>query len=335
MTSTTASVCVVIAAKNAEATIARAVGSALRDPWVTEVVVVDDGSSDATASAAGAAAAGSDRLRLIKLPENRGPSFARNRAIAESTAPFIAILDADDFLLKGRFDALLGEDDWDFVADNIVFVDARTVTKGEPMVPQFEQQPRFLDLPSFVEGNISRRGASRGEIGFLKPVMRRSFLEVNGLAYREDLRLGEDYDLYVRALARGARFKTIRTCGYCAVVRPDSLSGQHRTEDLRRLYQADRAILAGETLTGEARSALGRHASHLRGRYELRRFLDVKARAGLAGAGLHALSRPRALPAIVRGIAADKLEAARSRGKSTESTPSAPRYLLNGRVAKA
>ena len=42
-------VCVIIAAKDAAATIQRAVRSALREPQVAEVVVVDDGSTDATA----------------------------------------------------------------------------------------------------------------------------------------------------------------------------------------------------------------------------------------------------------------------------------------------
>jgi succinoglycan biosynthesis protein ExoU len=101
-------------------------------------------------------------------------------------------------------------------------------------------EPIFLDLATFVDGNISKRGVRRGEIGFLKPVMRRGFLDKHALRYREDMRLGEDYDLYIRALANGARYKVIHSCGYGAVVRGDSLSGSHRTEDLRRLYEADR-----------------------------------------------------------------------------------------------
>ncbi len=324
-------VCVIIAARNAEATIGRAIHSALREKRVGEVVVVDDGSHDATLRNASGADDGSGRLRLIGLGSNHGPAFARNRAIAASRAPLIAILDADDFFLRGRFEDLLDGEDWDFVADNIVFIDERRAAHAEPVVPQFESAPRFLDMAGFVDGNISRRGASRGEIGFLKPVMRRAFLDRHGLRYNEALRLGEDYDLYARALANGARYKIVHGCGYGAVVRANSLSGRHRTEDLKRLHEADRAMLAAGVVPAEAGAALRRHERHVRGRYELRRFLDRKAENGLLRAGLGALSRPSALRAIVSGIAGDKLEALRAT-RHEAAEPPMPRYLLPARI---
>jgi succinoglycan biosynthesis protein ExoU len=328
-----ATVCVVIAAKNAAATIARAIGSALREDHVQEVIVVNDGSTDGTAKVSREADDGSGRLRVLSLDVNRGPAFARNQAIAHSSAPLIAILDADDFYLAGRFDGLVDGDDWDFVADNIVFIDGRADVV-EPAVPDFESAPRFLDLQGFVEGNISKRGASRGEIGFLKPVMRRAFLERHGLRYKEELRLGEDYDLYARALVKGARYKIVHGCGYGAVVRPDSLSGRHRTLDLKRLYEADQSILADPGLPAESAAVLRRHERHIRGRYELRRFLDIKAEAGIWQAGLYALANPSAMPAIVGGVTADKLAAFKARRQPDMAAPAALRYLLPATVAQ-
>jgi succinoglycan biosynthesis protein ExoU len=161
--------------------------------------------------------------------------------------------------------------------------------------------------------------------------MRRAFLDAHRLRYREELRLGEDYDLYARALLKGARYKVVHGCGYGAVIRPDSLSGKHRTLDLKRLYEADRAILASPDLPGGARSLFRQHERHIRGRYELRRFLDVKAEIGLLRAGLRALARPTALPAIVGGIAADKLDALKARHTSVADKAAGPRYLLEGR----
>ncbi|HBF32381.1 glycosyltransferase family 2 protein [Rhizobium sp.] len=322
-------VCVIIAAKNAATTIARAVRSALAETDVQEVVVVDDGSTDGTGAEALSVDDGSNRLKLIRFDQNKGPAAARNCAIETSTAPLLAILDADDFFLPGRFHQIMAEDQWDFIADNIVFVNEEGVARIRNGVQRFRRQTRLLNLEAFITGNISQRGKQRGEIGFLKPVMRREFLDRHGLRYNESLRLGEDYDLYARALVAGARYKIIHSCGYGAVVRHDSLSGKHRTDDLKRLYEADQSILASAKLTAVQESLLRRHEKHVRDRYELRHFLDLKNTRGSLAAIAYAIAHPLAVPAIVSGIAADKREAfIVSRPKQPNPPTTAFRYLL-------
>ncbi|MBB3978326.1 succinoglycan biosynthesis protein ExoU [Rhizobium azooxidifex] len=322
-------VCVIIAAKNAAQTIGRAVSSALQQPQTNEVIVVDDGSSDDTAGAARAAADDSGRLKILRFDENRGPAAARNGAIRASNSPILGVLDADDFLLPGRFERMLGENDWDFIADNIVFVDeARAAQQLE--IADIAPQPRLLDLKGFIEGNISKRGVQRGEVGFLKPLIRREFLDRNELRYHEQLRLGEDYDLYARALAHGARYKIIHSCGYGAVVHGNSLSSSHRTEDLRRLYEADRAILALPGLSREERALIERHERHIRARYELRHFLDLKNQHGKGRALAYAATHPAALPAIAGGILLDKTDRFRRKAAAPAALggTGAVRYLL-------
>lgn len=304
----TADVCVIIAAKNAAGTIGRAITSALKEPETAEVVVVDDGSSDDTADSARRADDGTGRLVLARFTSNQGPAAARNHAISISTAPVIAILDADDFFFPGRLKSLLSQRDWDFIADNIAFVDEDNAANAHRELRVFDASPRTIGLAEFIEGNISKRGVRRGEIGFLKPLMRRAFLNEHQLRYQENLRLGEDYDLYARALAKGARYTIIHSCGYGAVVRGNSLSGSHRTIDLKRLYEADRAILSEKDLSADTRALIARHERHIRARYELRAFLDIKKQSGPAAALMHALGRPAALPAIAGGILADKTD---------------------------
>lgn len=327
----TMDVCVIIAAKNAAETIARAVASALAEPETAEVIVIDDGSTDATAGAALSVADDTGRLNIIRFETNRGPAAARNHAIAISRSPILAILDADDFFLPGRLAQLLDVPDWDFVADNIAFMDEAAAANAAATVDRFEPEPRLLDLNGFVEGNISRRGVRRGEIGFLKPLMRRAFLSSHQLAYNEALRLGEDYDLYLRALAEGARYKIIHSCGYAAIVRGNSLSGSHRTEDLKRLYEADRVILADNRLSAEAAAIIRRHERHIRGRYEHRRFLDLKREGGPIAAITYLLGKPAAFPAVAGGILADKTERMRPKKPDTHAETGrtgALRYLL-------
>ncbi|TWF52243.1 glycosyltransferase family 2 protein [Neorhizobium alkalisoli] len=327
-TSDTETICVIIAAKNAADTIQAAVKSALFENLVSEVVVVDDGSTDDTAQAARLADDGTGRLNIISLKVNQGPSAARNQAIAASSAPLIAILDADDFFFPGRFEPMLAESDWDMLADNIAFMADPSMAEAPE---RFEARSRSISLIEFVEGNISQRGKPRGETGFLKPVIRRSFLEEHGLRYDEKMRLGEDYDLYVRALARGARYKVIEHCGYGAVVRGNSLSARHRTHDLRMLYEADEAILSDPLLPMAARDVITRHRDHIRARYEHRAFLDVKAQNGGGAAISYLLGRLQFAPAVSTAIFYDKLDA--FRGNSTPAAAAAPtamRYLLPG-----
>src|ERR1700761_7596824 len=87
------SVCAIIPAYNAEAFIHKAIESVLNQTTpVEEIIVVDDGSKDGTCAVVESYA---PRVRLFKQ-KNQGPSTARNRAVQESTADYIAFLDADD-----------------------------------------------------------------------------------------------------------------------------------------------------------------------------------------------------------------------------------------------
>lgn len=307
----TPSVSVVITAHDAAATIGDAVRSALAEPEAAEVIVVDDASRDATTAAAEAAAGGDGRLKVIRCAVNVGPAAARNRALEAAAGAFVAVLDADDFLLPGRFARLLAVPGWDMVADNILFVAESASPAALPPLPPVTPALIDIDLTGFVRANRSARGAGRREWGFLKPVMRRDFLDGHGLRYDEALRLGEDYDLYVRMLQKGARFRVSAQVGYAARWRADSLSSRHRTTDLGALHAAARAHLALPGLDAAVRAALSAHEADLRQRFLLRDFLDRRACAGRAGAVLSALGRPATLVPVARGILSDKLAAQR------------------------
>jgi succinoglycan biosynthesis protein ExoU len=291
-------------------------------------VVVDDASTDSTVDAARAADDGSGRLEVVAQPANAGPAAARNRAIALSTAPVIAILDADDRFVPGRLGTLLAVPDWDIVADDILFVPEATGLEraGRSLpAPPVPDRGRAIDLATFVRGNITRRGRRRGELGFLHPLLRRAFLEDAGLAYDETMRLGEDYDLYARALAAGARFRIVHTVGYLALERPGSLSGAHGTGDLERLVAADTRLLADPHISAQEAAALSAHRRDTMRRHRLRTFLDARRARGLAGAAVHLLGRPAETLDVVRGVVSDKWA---SLFPSEASADRLPRTLL-------
>jgi len=90
---------VIIPAHNAGKFLAAAIDSALAQQGVPlRVIVVDDGSTDDTATIARSYG---DSV-LVVSQANRGLAAARNRGIAESTAPYLAPLDADDVWRSGK-----------------------------------------------------------------------------------------------------------------------------------------------------------------------------------------------------------------------------------------
>jgi hypothetical protein len=64
-----------------------------------EVIVVDDGSRDHTSTVARELGA-----HVIRHPESRGPSAARNTGLAAASQPWIALLDSDDEWLAHHLD---------------------------------------------------------------------------------------------------------------------------------------------------------------------------------------------------------------------------------------
>lgn len=87
----------VIPCYNSNDTIVRAVQSVLEQSVpVAEIILVDDASSDDSAGLLGQLAAEIDKVRVITLAQNAGPSRARNVGWDQSSGDWVAFLDADD-----------------------------------------------------------------------------------------------------------------------------------------------------------------------------------------------------------------------------------------------
>ncbi len=308
-------VSVVIAAHDASGTLDRAVMSALAEPETLEVIVVDDASADSTRAVAYTAAQRDARVRVLPLDVNAGPGAARNRALDVAEGRWLAILDADDVFLPGRLRRLVACRETEIVADNIVFGSA-TAVAGISRRPAKSEFFAFepLDAVAFVKGNLPQRGIARGELGFLKPLLSREFLIRHGLRYDESLRLGEDYDLYLRMLLAGARMRLTRQPGYGAEIRPGSLSARHRTEDLVRLTEALSRYASKPGLERTLARALRTHLRALERRRDHRVFLELRRTAGAGPALRYAFGTPSRAPGIALRIARDKLGLAADAG---------------------
>ena len=312
--SKTACVDVLIAARNSADTIERAVLSALSQDEVRTVIVVDDGSTDDTAIRAKGCDRDGTRVIVERLPVCGGPSAARNAAIEISTAPWLAILDGDDFFLPGRIANLLTwADDCDFIADDLLQVPESNLG-GTPEAGLFRDQrskPSPINLEQFVRGNISQRGRLRRELGFIKPLIRRSFLQQHGLRYDQALRLGEDYALYARALAAGARFLLLPSAGYVSVLRPNSLSARHLKQDLEVLRDSDCELMALERLTPSERGALSAHYWSIDCRVQWLAVIEAFKRRNVIGFLAPFCRSPRVAGYLIQCLASELAERSR------------------------
>ncbi|MBE0547616.1 MAG: glycosyltransferase [Rubrivivax sp.] len=189
-------VSVVIPAYNVQAHLAQclvSVSSQARD-FEIEVIVVDDGSADATVEIARRTAG----VRCITQP-NRGPSAARNLGIAAARGKYIAFLDADDLWPLGKLQAqirLLQQ----HPELALVFGDCRQFDANGQR-PRTEFQANRLGAAAWGPGPaIPDAYALLLEVNFITTgsvIVRRDVLQQVG-GFAVDLRLVEDLDLWLR-----------------------------------------------------------------------------------------------------------------------------------------
>jgi glycosyltransferase involved in cell wall biosynthesis len=233
---------IVIAAYQAAPTIAHAVRSALAQSVAPrEVIVVDDGSTDGT----GTALARWQSKIIYRRQPNRGPSAARNAAIRLATGDFVALLDADDVYEPGRIEALTAlaasRPDLDLLATD-AFLEVGGEVTGT-----------FFDYNKFpVTEQLS-------EIFFrcylASPAVRRlRMTEIGG--FDETLRVGEDWDCWIRLLHAGSAAGAVAEPLFRYRIGHESLCGDYVNSLRSRLTVLERA--SGLDLSLRERSALER-----------------------------------------------------------------------------
>lgn len=193
MTRDVTDISVIVAAYQAAGTIGRALGSiAAQTLKPMEVVVVDDGSTDGTASAAEACAEGMDgiRLRVFRSESNLGAGAARNRAIDESTQPVLAFLDADDEWMPEKLERSIA-----YLEDGNLALVAHDYVTGEGVdAPRTHCGCRFREGPDPFVGLYRK-----GYIPTSSVVTKRSAVLAAG-GFDPELRNAQDFDLWLAML---------------------------------------------------------------------------------------------------------------------------------------
>ena len=255
---------VIMAVYNAEGFVERALRSAMNQTCAPDIIVVDDASTDRTVDIVRDIIADYPKAVLVRQDKNAGPAAARNAALRLVKTDWVTPLDADDAMEPDRLEKMLAialERGWDSVADDQIRIDSWADDANRRRLWSDDDFGMMdLSLARFVRENIMTNTGLGRELGYVKPLMRVEFLRQNDLYYNEDMRLGEDYDLYCRFMARGGRFGLVDPLGYIAHETPGSLSRHHHPKDLREILRADRRLLAMRVISPEARKFLHEHA---------------------------------------------------------------------------
>ena len=192
---------ILLPVRDGAATIGRAITSIRRQTesdW--ELLVVDDGSVDETAERVRAAAGGDPRIRIFPNP-GRGLVDALTVGIAESKAPLLARMDADDRAFPDRLqrqcDAMDAETDLGLVACRVEQPGGGAGYRRHAEWTNTILSPRDHRLNRFVESPVAHPSV----------VFRRSLVDDHG-GYR-DGDFPEDYELWLRWLAAGGRFRKL------------------------------------------------------------------------------------------------------------------------------
>lgn len=281
----------IVAAYNAEPFIEHSVRSALTQIGVeTEVIVVDDGSSDGTAAAV--EALDDPRVTLLRNPENRGPSHARNRALACARGSWIGVLDADDWWTTERATNLISAARThraDMIADDMFTVEGPT--SPSPARSHFEifsgrtlEAPLELTPERFIRENTP--GAAGLKLGATKPLIRRALIEKASLRYDEATWFGEDMHFYVDCLLAGARFVVLPEAYYYRRRHSGSITGNSdRLRTLRHSLESSSRLIRSLPLADAPevhRALLERllRTSVVVARFELARIRSSRGRGG-------------------------------------------------------
>ncbi len=185
---------IVCAAYNCEKSIADTIRGIINQTFTDwEMIVVDDSSVDKTWNIITEMSKLDCRVKPFLNKQNQGFSFTRDRAVKEATGKIIVINDADDISYPDRLDVIAknfrSNPDTNIFYSNVDYYYLETNKKEKRFFQPFDKE--LLKQINFIPDPGS---------SFCK----KDYLKLGG--YDTKIKLGADYDLWLRAVEAGMKF---------------------------------------------------------------------------------------------------------------------------------
>lgn len=210
-------VSVLVPAYNHERFVRRCLDSVLEDPYPTkEIVVIDDGSSDATGEriAEWVDRHGHELAVTYRRRENRGIAATLNEMVRLARGEFLRLGASDDYLLPGGLDAQVR-----YLrahpAKAAVIGDAVVVDRHDRLLYESSMRDLYrVDKRRYrSDQGIRRAVISHWAVSGAVTLIRRDAFQTRA-GWNEALRI-EDWDFFLRLVARDALgFVDMRVCAY-------------------------------------------------------------------------------------------------------------------------
>lgn len=207
-------VSVIIPVFNAEPFVERAVNSALAERETAEVILVEDGSSDASLKVCQRLVEENERVRLMRHEngKNKGAAASRNHGMKCATQEYIALLDADDFFLPGRFEKAEEVFNKKTVCDGVYgavgieFMDSQSEAQwlASPM-----RNVKLTTMTSEISPDDLLRALLRGRDGRFHIdglVFKKNLLDRSGMMNEKLASMHEDTDFIFRLVTAGSLY---------------------------------------------------------------------------------------------------------------------------------
>jgi glycosyltransferase involved in cell wall biosynthesis len=236
-------VSVVIPTYNRDRLLERAVASVFGQTLqCSELVVVDDGSTDTTRELLGSLSATAKIPLKIYHQDNKGPAAARNLGVVKASFPFIAFLDSDDHWHKRKL-----EKQYRQLSTSSQYQISHTREKWLRRGQHLNQKKRHIPR----HGDIFAHCLQLCGVGMSTVMIKRAVFDDIGF-FDENMRCCEDYDLWLRTSCRYPFLLIDEPLTVKEGGRDDQVSSQYRLGmDKLRIYSLrkllDRDILDADS----------------------------------------------------------------------------------------